>query len=140
MVKVLFVCGGNTCRSPMASASATKTFGDRVSISTAGVAAYGQQATKDAVTLVQQRYGIDISMHVSRDVATLADLTCYDYIIAMHPDIATRLTAQWHVDHTKLIVWNIDDPYLQGRAAYEACLDTIEESMLTLQDIINNQL
>ena len=85
----------------MASASATKTFGDRVSISTAGVAAYGQQATKDAVTLVQQRYGIDISMHVSRDVATLADLTCYDYIIAMHPDIATRLTAQWHVDHTK---------------------------------------
>lgn len=67
---VLFVCTGNTCRSPLAEAlfrDLTKERSD-FKVGSAGTGAYsGQQASKHSVTLARER-GVDISPHRSKAV------------------------------------------------------------------------
>lgn len=85
---VLFVCTGNTCRSPMAAALARKAVGDRhwrhVVVRSAGVAAIpGSRASEEAVEAVRG-IGLDLSSHT----ATLLDFDTVewaDIILAMSP-------------------------------------------------------
>lgn len=70
MKSVLFVCTGNTCRSPLAEAlfrGLTKGRDD-IKVASAGTGAYsGQQASKHSVTLARER-GVDLSTHRSKAV------------------------------------------------------------------------
>ncbi len=79
---VLFVCTGNTCRSPLAEAIARAEIARRgwknVEVASAGLNAWdGDEATRAAV-VVAGRAGIDLSAHVSRrltpEIAGWADL------------------------------------------------------------------
>lgn len=70
MKKILFVCSGNTCRSPLAEGIARKIFLDRsrtpVEVSSAGSSAVeGMSASEHAVE-VAARHEVDISAHRSR--------------------------------------------------------------------------
>jgi protein-tyrosine-phosphatase len=85
---ILFVCTGNTCRSPLAEGIARDELARRgwrhVRVASAGLAARrGSGASPEAVT-VAGRYGIDLSGHASqpltRELAAWADL-----ILAMGP-------------------------------------------------------
>jgi protein-tyrosine-phosphatase len=67
---LLFVCTGNTCRSPMAEGIARRELEDRgwshVQVASAGLAAMdGEPATREAV-VVAARHGVDLSAHRSR--------------------------------------------------------------------------
>lgn len=69
---ILFVCTGNTCRSPMAAAIARARIAERgwkhVAAESAGVAAaVGQPASEHAVSVLQQ-HGIDLGHHVARQL------------------------------------------------------------------------
>lgn len=77
---ILFVCTGNTCRSPLAEALCRKLLADRLGISpadldargiavrSAGVAAFpGDDATPEAVEVARE-FGADLSHHRSRPV------------------------------------------------------------------------
>lgn len=85
---VLFVCTGNTCRSPMAAALAEKAVEDRhwrhLVVRSAGVAAIpGSRASLEAVQAVGA-LGLDLSRHS----ATLLDedsIAWADIILAMSP-------------------------------------------------------
>lgn len=72
MKKLLILCTGNTCRSPMAGALAAKLareeFNQEVEIKTAGVAAFpGVPATPQAVTVMEEK-GLDLSGHIAQPV------------------------------------------------------------------------
>lgn len=90
---VLFVCIGNTCRSPMAAALAQQFLGSTARVESAGTAASsGSAATSDAVEVMKER-GLNLESHRSRPVQSV-NLGGYDLIVALTPSIADFLRSQ----------------------------------------------
>jgi protein-tyrosine-phosphatase len=101
---------------------------ETVYMETAGIAAYGNSATQEAIEIMRSEFCIDISKHQPRDIATLS-LHDFDYIIAMDPYVASYLREHYQIASSKLISWNIEDPYLKGIHAYKRCAKEIEASV-----------
>lgn len=84
--KILFVCLGNICRSPLAEGVAQKRIDeDNLSlyVESAGTSNWheGEAPCHNSIK-VAQNYGIDISSQRSRPISKL-DITSFDYVIAM---------------------------------------------------------
>lgn len=79
---VLFVCTGNTCRSPMAEAllreALTSRGADQVTVSSAGTGAWEGAPASEGAYLVGLEHGLDLSGHrarlLTRDLVKSADL------------------------------------------------------------------
>ncbi len=132
-IRLLFVCVGNICRSPMAEGLATGMLPSDATIQSAGVVPDRGGATPAAVTTMQRKFGIDISGHRSQDVADL-DLAGFDIVIAMAPEVYNRLRAMPGVAPQRLVQWDIEDPFRRDAAAYEACAEKIEQHVRALID------
>jgi protein arginine phosphatase len=85
---LLFVCSGNTCRSPLAAALTERLIGARgwhhVSVGSAGTAALnGSPATEHALAVAAEN-GLDLSTHRSHELS--ADLLEWaDLVLTMTP-------------------------------------------------------
>ncbi len=85
---VLFVCTGNTCRSPLAEAIARAVLLERgqrdVTVASAGTSAWGGASASDGSLLVGLEHDLDLSPHrarvLTRDLVREADV-----ILAMGP-------------------------------------------------------
>ncbi|MDA3968918.1 low molecular weight protein-tyrosine-phosphatase [Helicobacter ibis] len=86
MKRILFVCLGNICRSPLAEGIARELADKRglsVVVDSAGTASYHVGSKPDDRSiLVAKNYGIDISMLRSRQVSVYGDSE-FDLIVAM---------------------------------------------------------
>ena len=88
VTRLLFVCTGNTCRSPMAEAIARRAAASRgwsgVEVRSAGAAAYGGDVASGGAARAAGQHGLDISGHeatqLTPTVAGWADL-----ILVMSP-------------------------------------------------------
>ncbi len=117
---MLFLCTGNICRSPMATAIARAEIARAgyagIEVSSAGIAALvGSDATRDAATVAEEN-GLSVADHRARqltpDLATTVDL-----VVGMQPqhaEYARRLGAR---DATTLSS-PVRDPYGLGLDAY----------------------
>jgi protein-tyrosine-phosphatase len=123
--KVLFVCYGNICRSPMAAGLAALRLGDRVEASSAGIAAAGGPAADEAVMVMRIVYNRDITGHVARNISDY-DLSSFDYVIAMDFPIYCRLRDLNAVPGEKLLGWDIEDPIGLGYDAFKATAAKID--------------
>lgn len=131
-IKILFVCDGNTCRSPMAQAIALKLLGDSTAyVQSAGIeTAPGMRATREAVQVMQDK-GIDISNHCSQSIEEI-DLNNFDIIVAMTPLIATHLLIEYQISPKRLKVLNVADPCGRGIEAYRHCAAELEKEISKL--------
>lgn len=122
-MNVIFVCTGNTCRSPMAEGflNAKRLFG--INAESRGLMASGERVSEKSVNACL-KYGIDISSHISRQF-TKEDLSA-DKIICLsknHADFLLSLGA----DKSKISVLGdgICDPYGQTQEVYNECAKDI---------------
>ncbi len=92
-MKILFVCSGNLCRSPMAEGLAkshAKQYGYGVEVRSAGVLGIENHPPEPNSVAVMSEMGIDISEHTSQPLtAELIDWA--DYILVMELAHATQI-------------------------------------------------
>lgn len=143
MVKVLFVCLGNICRSPTAEGVFRKLVEeedllDAIVIDSAGTHAYHVGAPPDRrAREAASRRGIDLSGLRGRQ-ATREDLHYYDYVLAMDQDNHRYLLdiAGERRDKVQLLMefseeydeFEVPDPYYGGARGFERVLDMIESA------------
>ncbi|MDP2326087.1 MAG: low molecular weight protein-tyrosine-phosphatase, partial [Gammaproteobacteria bacterium] len=103
-VRVLLVCMGNICRSPMAEGMLRQRVAERsfplpVEIDSAGTHGYHDGSLPDPRALAAaQRRGLDISMLRARRVIA-ADFERFDLLVAMDDDNLTALLEQAGDEH-----------------------------------------
>ncbi len=103
---VLFVCGLNSIRSPMAEGLMKSRFKDRVYIQSAGLEAGGAH---ELMVAVMGESGIDMSQHKSRSIQDLSDNN-FDLVIALSPDVGDAMQAEFGDSDTNVEVWPVPDP------------------------------
>jgi low molecular weight protein-tyrosine phosphatase len=144
VVKVLFVCMGNICRSPMAEGVfrariLAAGYADHVEIDSAGTHAYhvGEPPDQRAQAAIARR-GIDISALRGRQAAR-EDLVRFDYVLAMDDDNYAHLRAlspEGHEHKVELLLryasrshaLAVPDPYYGGPSGFDRVLDLIEDA------------
>ena len=135
MGKILYVCTGNTCRSPMAAGIFNKLareYGLDVVAESAGLATKdGLPPSENAVKACAE-IGIDISNHKSREFSKL-NLDEYARFLTMSFDHA-NLLLEMGVPHNKIEVLSgtdhgVPDPYGFGMGIYRSCRDVIKRDI-----------
>lgn len=82
MLKVVFLCTGNTCRSPLAEALAVRSWSDQASFASAGLQAIPGEPASEGARRVAAEMGADLERHRARPVdARLLDEA--DWVIGM---------------------------------------------------------
>ena len=122
--KILFVCYGNTCRSPMAEGLAKKSLGERACVESAGLAPVFDSAADEAVTTVRILCGVDISHHVPRSV-TETPLRSFDWIIILDGYVFKTMKKLASDLEGKLVFWDIPDPFGKDMGFYKSTADKI---------------
>ena len=131
-MNVLFVCTGNTCRSPMAEGLFKKIIEDKkisgISCSSAGLFAMtGDEVATNAVKALE-RFECDISSHRARRItAYILDET--DKFVCMTKEHAASLSL--YVPSEKIIILGdgIADPYGGNLETYLTCANSIRNAL-----------
>lgn len=157
MIKVLFVCTGNICRSPTAEGIFRKYvnnagLSEKIYIESAGLLDYHEGDNADHRTQAHaKKRGYDLSEILSRPI-TRDDFKNYDYLIAMdegHLKAMIELCPE-HLKNDKVIKLMLDysnqwkgqgvpDPYYTGEDGFELVLDMLEESCKELLNHIKSK-
>ncbi len=131
-VKVLFLCLGNSCRSPMAEAIARHAAADVIEASSAGLIALGFVAGSTIRVLQERGYpaeGLQSKM-LTRDAFDGADL-----VINMSgrplPQLANR--------NTEVEDWEVDDPYGEDPEVYRGTCQEIERRVKDLAERLRSE-
>jgi arsenate reductase (thioredoxin) len=126
-VKVLFVCIGNSCRSPMAEAIAWRDASEEIEASSAGLAPLGFVAEMTTQTLLRNGYAVEglASKPISSDAWESAD------IVINMSGRAREFAFRNFRGHPKVEDWEIEDPY-GDPDKYQGTYETVQQRVLEL--------
>ncbi len=126
---ILFICIGNTCRSPMAEAMARAMGGDRILAYSAGLNPTGRVA-RDTI-LVLDALGYDAGGLRSKGIDEVP-VDEVDVIVSLIGQSGLRYLP--HGLAARLESWSIRDPYGDDAEVYRAVARTIERRVRDLMD------
>jgi arsenate reductase (thioredoxin) len=126
-VKVLFICVGNACRSPMAEAIASVLGGERVEAHSAGLSATGQIAPHTVSALRELGYPTDRLRSKSLAAVPLSDM---DVIVSLIGSQGLAILPRNL--GAECLAWAIRDPMGEDLEAFLAAARLIERRVRDL--------
>lgn len=151
-MRVLFVCMGNICRSPLAEGvfrhlAARAGVADAV-VDSAGTDAWHEGEPPDPRSLeVAERHGVSLEGQRARPVRP-SDFDAFDVIVAMDADNLKQLKARCPREHQgKLRLMrefdpqgdgDVPDPYYGGRAGFTVAYEMVERSCAALLEALRS--
>ena len=140
MIKILMVCLGNICRSPLAEGILkSKLPVEKFIVESAGTSNFHSGSSPDQRSIqIAKKYNIDISKQKSR-VFSGYDFETFDYIFVMdfanYNDIVKLAKDQSEIDKIKLILdypnsnlSEVPDPYFGGNKGFKKVFKLINDA------------
>lgn len=130
-MKILMVCLGNICRSPLAEGILRSKLSDDFFVDSAGTGSWhvGQSPDKRSISIAK-KYGLDISRQRARQFSK-KDFDEFDLIFVMdktnYEDVLSMAESDEHQSKVRLILselndhkdFNVPDPYFGGEEGFE---------------------
>lgn len=133
-MKILFICTGNTCRSPMAQELAKQYLVEGIEISSAGINASEEVRVSEHAVKVLKEKGIDLSRHTAvRLTKEMLDSADYvftmtkaqeAYLESLYPEFGAKINVFGHWLGSGI---EVTDPWGSPIEVYRSCLQELEE-------------
>ncbi|MBL0939660.1 MAG: low molecular weight protein arginine phosphatase [Gemmatimonadaceae bacterium] len=141
---ILFVCTGNTCRSPMAEAITRRLIAQRglsdMHVESAGTSAWPDAPASDGALLVALERGMDLSMHRARQLSPEI-VAGADLIFTMGPHHLERVQALGGMGRAHLVTAYagndprpVSDPFGGDLGVYRATAEELEQEISAILD------
>lgn len=138
--KVLMVCLGNICRSPLAEGILRSKLTNNITVDSAGTGGWhaGELPDKRSIQTARER-GIDITNQRARKFKK-SDFDDFDFIYVMdnqnYKDVLALAESETHKNKVQLILEelfpgervDVPDPYYGGQDGFEKVFDMLDEA------------
>jgi len=143
--KILMVCLGNICRSPLAQGILSSKVSSDIQVDSAGTAAYHVGCAPDPRSIaVAKENNIDISSYIARKF-TAADFENYDCIYVMdlsnYKNVKALASNSEHENKIQFVLESkseVPDPYLGGKEDFQHCFSLLEEACTRIAKELNH--
>lgn len=139
--KIVFICTGNTCRSPMAE-GLLKHFSEdkKIKVSSRGLMVFSQIPANNSAIFVMNEQGVDITNHISKpfDKDELEDNTLVLTMTHRHKTVLTQHGFNGDVYSIKEFIGeqgDVNDPYGGDIYSYRSCAN---ELSLIIKQLVTN--
>ncbi|MCB0345221.1 MAG: low molecular weight phosphotyrosine protein phosphatase [Bdellovibrionales bacterium] len=154
--KILFVCLGNICRSPLADCImktlvAERGLSQQFYVESCGTGSWhvGEPAHEDSIA-VAERHGIDLGYHRARQLAA-SDFKKFDLLVAMDRENLNTIKSRAKGASAKLIHLrefdsesagdlDVPDPYYLPKDSFKTVFDIIHRSCSALLQNLEQEL
>lgn len=123
--RILFICLGNSCRSPMAEAIAEHIASDILDVSSAGLAPLGRVQSMTKITLEKNGYP---AKGLESKPVELGEFRDADIVVNMSGQPGFAVFG----DISKVEDWAVEDPYRGDAEAYQRVFMDIESRVVEL--------
>ncbi len=140
MKRILCVCYGNTCRSPMLQALLTRELKNRgveAVVESAGILACNGAPANEKAVICMREMGLDIADHLSRGISGL-NSSDYDKILCLANQVRPLLLERG-ISPKKIDFIEVNNPYGKNLKAYRTCAKILARTVKKIAKEIANQ-